>query len=202
MVVLQAEDRQFGVVVDGISDTQEIVVKPLGKQFKGVTAYAGATIMGDGRVALILDVGGIGQLSGVFSESREEARGAEPDKPEAFTEKQRLLLFHAGSFRRLAVPLSLVSRLEEFPRSSVEQAGGYDVIQYRGRILPLIPLRKVLEPEESSGPAAGPDEPVEAIVFNDGERSIGVVVDRFWISPRRWYRCVTEPDARDCSARA
>jgi two-component system chemotaxis sensor kinase CheA len=178
MVVLQAEDRQFGVVVDGISDTQEIVVKPLGKQFKGVTAYAGATIMGDGRVALILDVGGIGQLSGVFSESREEARGAEPDKPEAFTEKQRLLLFHAGSFRRLAVPLSLVSRLEEFPRSSVEQAGGYDVIQYRGRILPLIPLRKVLEPEESSGPAAGPDEPVEAIVFNDGDRSIGVVVDR------------------------
>ena len=62
--MLQAEDRQFGLVVDGINDTQEIVVKPLGKQLKGLTVYAGATIMGDGRVALILDVLGIGQRSG------------------------------------------------------------------------------------------------------------------------------------------
>ena len=65
LVVLQAEDRQFGLVVDSINDTQEVVVKPLGKQLKGLTLYAGATIMGDGRVALILDVLGIGQRSGV-----------------------------------------------------------------------------------------------------------------------------------------
>src|SRR5208282_975531 len=70
IVVLQAEDRQFGLVVDGINDTQEIVVKPLGKQLKGLTEYAGATIMGDGRVALILDVLGIGLRSGVLAESR------------------------------------------------------------------------------------------------------------------------------------
>ena len=76
MVVLQAEDRQFGLVVDGINDTQEIVVKPLGKQLKGLTVYAGATIMGDGRVALILDVLGIGQRSGVLAEFREQARAA------------------------------------------------------------------------------------------------------------------------------
>jgi hypothetical protein len=74
IVVLQAEDRQFGLVVDGINDTQEIVVKPLGKQLKGLTAYAGATIMGDGRVALILDVLGIGQRSGVIAELREQTR--------------------------------------------------------------------------------------------------------------------------------
>jgi two-component system chemotaxis sensor kinase CheA len=72
IVVLQAEDRQFGLVVDDIQDTQEIVVKPLGKQLKGLSCYAGATIMGDGRVALILDVLGIGQLSGVVQESREQ----------------------------------------------------------------------------------------------------------------------------------
>ena len=76
IVVLQAEDRQFGLVVDGINDTQEIVVKPLGKQLKGLTEYAGATIMGDGRVALILDVLGIGQRSGVLAEAREQARAA------------------------------------------------------------------------------------------------------------------------------
>jgi two-component system chemotaxis sensor kinase CheA len=177
MVVLQAEDRQFGVVVDGISDTQEIVVKPLGKQLKGITAYAGATIMGDGRVALILDVGGIGQRSGVLAESREQSRAADQSKADASAEKQRLLLFRAGSFQRLAVPLSLVSRLEEFPRSSIEHAGGFEVVQYRDRILPLIPLQSVLEPGAQSSAGAG-DEPVEAIVFNDGDRSIGIVVDQ------------------------
>ncbi len=80
LVVLQAEDQQFGLVVDGISDTQEIVVKPLGKQLKGLTLYAGATIMGDGRVALILDVLGIGQCSGVFGGPREAAQLAETPK--------------------------------------------------------------------------------------------------------------------------
>jgi two-component system chemotaxis sensor kinase CheA len=129
IVVLQAEDRQFGLVVDGINDTQEIVVKPLGKQLKGLTLYAGATIMGDGRVALILDVLGIGQRAAVFGESHEAARVAEKEKAQSKSERQRLLLFRAGSFERLAIPLSLVARLEEFPRSAIEHAGGGQVIQ-------------------------------------------------------------------------
>ena len=145
-MVLQAEDRQFGLVVDGINDTQEIVVKPLGKQLKGLTVYAGATIMGDGRVALILDVLGIGQRSGVLAESREQARAAAEQKAQSGIEQQRLLLFRAGSFERLAVPLSLVARLEEFPASAIEHAGGGQVVQYRNRILPLVSLRAVLEP--------------------------------------------------------
>ena len=155
MVVLQAEDRQFGLVVDGINDTQEIVVKPLSKQLKGLMVYAGATIMGDGRVALILDVLGIGQRSGVLAESREQARAVAEQKTLSGVEQQRLLLFRAGSFERLAVPLSLVARLEEFPQSSIEHAGGCQVVQYRNRILPLIPLRDVLE---SGAPDAGPDD--------------------------------------------
>ncbi len=104
IVVLQAEDRQFGLVVDGINDTQEIVVKPLSKQLKGLIEYAGATIMGDGRVALILDVLGIGQRSGVLAESREQARAAVEQKSKSDIKQQRLLLFRAGSFERLAVP--------------------------------------------------------------------------------------------------
>ena len=176
IVVLQAEDRQFGLVVDGINDTQEIVVKPLGKQLKGLTEYAGATIMGDGRVALILDVLGIGLRSGVLAESREQARVAAQTNVHAGVEQQRLLLFRAGSFERLAVPLSLVARLEEFPRSSIEFAGGCQVVQYRNRILPLVPLRAVLK-------SGAPDrdetaDPVQVIVFNDGDRSVGVVVDQ------------------------
>ena len=176
MVVLQAEDRQFGLVVDGINDTQEIVVKPLGKQLKGTTVYAGATIMGDGRVALILDVLGIGQHSGVFAESREQPRSAVEQKAESGIEQQRLLLFRAGSFERLAVPLSLVARLEEFPASSIEHAGGCQVVQYRNRILPLVPLREVLEPGSRDHNQKA--DPVQVVVFNDGERSVGLVVDQ------------------------
>jgi two-component system chemotaxis sensor kinase CheA len=177
IVVLQAEDRQFGLVVDGINDTQEIVVKPLGKQLKGITVYAGATIMGDGRVALILDVLGIGQRSGVLSESHEPTRAkVEKKKTNSGIEQQRLLLFRSGSFERLAVPLSLVARLEEFPRAGIERAGGGQVVQYRTSILPLIALRTVLEPGMSA-PAEDSD-PVQVVVLNDGDRSVGVVVDQ------------------------
>ena len=72
IVVLQADDRQFGLVVDSIMDTEEIVVKPLGKQMKGIAAYAGSTIMGDGKVALILDVIGLAQKAHVVTESAKE----------------------------------------------------------------------------------------------------------------------------------
>jgi two-component system chemotaxis sensor kinase CheA len=175
MVVLQAEDRQFGLVVDGINDTQEIVVKPLGKQLKGLTLYAGATIMGDGRVALILDVLGIGQRSGVLAEFPEQTRPSGQQKAQPEIAQQRLLLFRAGSFARLAVPLSLVARLEEFPQSAVEHAGGGEVVQYRNRILPLVYLRKVLEPH-TPDPGQPPD-PLQVVVFHDGDGSVGMVVD-------------------------
>ncbi|MGA3049654.1 MAG: chemotaxis protein CheW [Terracidiphilus sp.] len=175
MVVLQAEDRQFGLVVDGINDTQEIVVKPLGKQLKGITLYAGATIMGDGHVSLILDVLGLAQRSGIFGESRERAISAEKPKAQADLEKQRLLLFRAGSFERVAVPLSLVARLEEFPVASVERAGDSRVVQYRESILPLVSLREVLEP--NAPPADDIADPLQVVVFNDGDHAVGMVVD-------------------------
>jgi two-component system chemotaxis sensor kinase CheA len=175
MVVLQAEDRQFGLVVDGINDTQEIVVKPLGKQLKGLTLYAGATIMGDGRVALILDVLGIGQRSGVLAEFLEQTRATGQQKAQSEITQQRLLLFRAGSFARLAVPLSLVARLEEFPQSAIERASGGEVVQYRNRILPLVSLRKVLEPH-APDPGQLPD-PVQVVVFSDGDSSVGMVID-------------------------
>ncbi|MFN7994818.1 MAG: chemotaxis protein CheW [Bryobacteraceae bacterium] len=176
IVVLQAEDRQFGLVVDGINDTQEIVVKPLGKQLKGLTTYAGATIMGDGRVALILDVLGIGQQSGVLAETRDQAHTVTTQRLQSGLEQQRLLLFRAGSFERLAVPLSLVARLEEFPRSSLEHAAGRQVVQYRNRILRLVPLSTVLEAGTAESEQHA--DPVQVVVFNDGDRSVGMIVDQ------------------------
>jgi two-component system, chemotaxis family, sensor kinase CheA len=176
IVVLQAEDRQFGLVVDGISDTQEIVVKPLGKQLKGLNCYAGATIMGDGRVALILDVLGIGQKSGVVQEAREQARSDEGHEQQAASDRQTFLLFRAGSFERVAVPLALVARLEEFPQSKIEHAGGKLVVQYREQILPLVPLGTILQ--DGAADTAGTRNPAQAIVFADGGRMIGILVDQ------------------------
>jgi len=176
IVVLQAEDRQFGLVVDGISDTQEIVVKPLGKQLKGLNCYAGATIMGDGRVALILDVSGIAQLSGVVQESRDKSTAETQRHDHGGNERQTFLLFRAGSFERLAVPLSLVARLEEIALSKIEHAGGQRVVQYRGRILPLASLAPILDP--GAADTAGLQDPAQVVVFNFGERSMGILVDQ------------------------
>ena len=97
-------------------------------------------------------------------------------KAHSTAEKQRLLLFRAGSFERLAVPLSLVSRLEEFPQSVIERAGGSPVVQYRGGILALLSLAKVLEPDAPDD--AMDRDPAQVIVFQDGERSLGLVVDQ------------------------
>ena len=177
IVVLQAEDRQFGLVVDGIRDTQEIVVKPLGKQLKGLAAYSGATVMGDGRVVLILDVQGIARLAGLATnpygaESR-AAAGTNPETDARTAERQALLLFRSPGFERMAVPLSLVSRLEEFPASRVERSGGRPVVQYRDRILPLVSLDSLDGAAQSAD--AGRNL-LQVIVFLDGGRGLGLVV--------------------------
>jgi two-component system chemotaxis sensor kinase CheA len=177
IAVLQAEDQQFGLVVEGVKDTQEIVVKPLGKHLKGLNCYAGATIMGDGRVALILDVLGIAQKSGAVACGSERTRiEAEMRQEKAAENRQTYLLFRAGPFERLAVPLSLVARLEEFPLARIERAGNRQVVQYRGRILPLVPLAPILEPGCTD--TAGSQDPVQAVVFNNGDRRIGLLVDQ------------------------
>lgn len=174
IVVLQAEDRQFGLVVDRVNDTQEIVVKPLGKQMKGISGYAGATIMGDGHVALILDVMGIAQRSGVLAEGRGSTRGDEKSSGDAAVEtRNSMLLFRAGSFDRLAVPLALVARLEEIPRERLEYAAGRPVVQYRGQLLPLVGLDGQLGIES----VGADDSPVQVIVFADGDNRIGMIVD-------------------------
>jgi len=176
IVVLQAEQKQFGLIVDGVNDTQEIVVKPLGKQLKRLTCYSGSTIMGDGEVALILDVPGIGHLSGVLAEGRTERRDAKQQKTASTSDKQRLLLFKAGSFDRLAVPLSLVSRLEEFPTDILEWADGRRVVQYRDRILPLVSLQEILEP--GARYAFEDNNPVQVVVFGSDDRCVGIIVDQ------------------------
>ena len=176
IVVLQADGREFGLVVDRINDTQEIVVKPLGKQFKGLTAYAGATIMGDGRVALILDVHGLAELSGVLNTAHDASRAQVERHEQAASGRQNYLVFRAGTFERLAVPLSLVARLEEFPIDRIEHAGGRLVIQYRGQILHLVQLSSLLDGTPVD--AGGLQDPVQVVVFSDRDRVLGLIVDQ------------------------
>jgi two-component system, chemotaxis family, sensor kinase CheA len=178
IVVLQIADQQFGLVVDEVNDTEEIVVKPLGKQLKGSAGFAGATIMGDGRVALILDVLGIAQLASVASESRDSQHGDAHHGTAArlSSKRQSLLLCRAGSAERIAVPLALVSRLEEFHRASIEHAAGSSVVRYRDEILPLVELGALVDAGGSS--IDGENDPIQVVVFSDGHHRVGVVVDR------------------------
>ncbi|MBI3410433.1 MAG: chemotaxis protein CheA [Planctomycetes bacterium] len=175
IVILQADDRQFGLVVEWINDTEEIVVKPLGKQLKGIPLFAGATIMGDGKVALILDVLGIAQTAGVVSEVRDRHLGQSVAVgQESKDALETLLLFGLGSDQRMAIALSTVARLEEIPTKSVERADNHEVVQYRGDIMPLMFLNRVL-PGASAAPAAA--EMLQVVVYTEKGRSVGLVVD-------------------------
>jgi two-component system, chemotaxis family, sensor kinase CheA len=174
IVVLQADDREFGLVVDEVRDTEEIVVKPLGKELKGIPVFAGAAIMGDGRVALIIDVIGLAQHAGVVGGGQDQLRKAlrkeSLSEHQGGDERQALLLFAVDDEGTMAIPLSLVARLEEFSPSRLERVRGRHVVQYRGEILPLIDL--------SEGAASETGGSVHVIVYSAGERSVGLVVRR------------------------
>ena len=186
IVVLQANDHPFGLVVDEINDSEEIVVKPLSKHLRALKIFAGATIMGDGKVALILDVVGLAQNANLLSEASDRALAEKTAElaeslDQNRAEKQTFLLFAGPDDARMALPLSTVARLEEFRASDVEKSGGEWVIQYRGKILPLIRLDVVLEERRSRlrhGNKTVEPDPLQVLVCNDEGRTIGIVVER------------------------
>jgi two-component system, chemotaxis family, sensor kinase CheA len=173
IVVLEVEDRRFGLVVDGVLDTQEIVVKPLSSQLEHVPVYAGATILGDGSVALILDVLALAQRAHLAGTGREQARAApghaEPDRPRTGA---ALLVASVGRDRQVAIPLERVTRLEEFPAGTVEHVGSRELVQYGEEILPLVRLGGHLGPR-----ARAEDDALTVVVCSTGGRTVGLVVD-------------------------
>ncbi len=178
IVVLRAEDRQFGLVVDQINDTEEIVVKPLRKQLKSAKVFAGASIMGDGRVALILDVVGLAQRANLIGENREAKSRQDTMAQQTGDARQTLLLFQAGADGRMAIPLSSVARLEEFQRSAIERSGRQQVVQYRGHILPLVYVGEVVECGAGTDARDSGESPLQVVVYTEQGRSVGLVVDR------------------------
>jgi two-component system chemotaxis sensor kinase CheA len=174
IVVLQADGRQLGLVVDEINDTEEIVVKPLGKQLKGISCFAGATIMGDGKVALILDILGLVQRASLAGESHEHAATAAKDQSdEGAGQLESWLLFRVGDRGKLAVPLAMVSRLEEFDPKTIEMCGNRRVVQYRGEIMPLVCVAEALQ--WTARTAA--EGPMQVVVHSEGGRCVGLIVD-------------------------
>ncbi len=188
IVVVQATDKPFGLVVDAINDTQEIVVKPLGKQLKSVACFAGATIMGDGKVALILDVHGIAQQTHMTEAQEKAILADENSRRESSEPPQQLLVFQGPDSRRMAIHLSRVCRLEEFPRHLLERVGKQDVVQYRNQIMPVIYLSAVFGSDGDSanfgsnslgGRSPAADDKLPLVVVSIGsEHQVGLVVDR------------------------
>jgi two-component system chemotaxis sensor kinase CheA len=171
VVVVQADDVRFGICVDEVHDTQEIVVKPIGRQLKSLPTYAGATIMGDGRVALILDVPGIAHAHALAQHGRQVTRVAEASA--AADASTALLVLEVGG-QRAALPLREVSRLEEFALDRIETSGDTEAVQYRDGILPLVRLAGVIGLVER----ARDDDQVSVVVHEFGDTRIGIVIDR------------------------
>jgi two-component system, chemotaxis family, sensor kinase CheA len=175
IVVLKAEDQQFGLIVDRVNDSEEIVVKPLSKQLKGIPLYSGTTIMGDGKVALILDVVGAAQIGKVVSQRRDRSMSEQSLRTNRVSETQTLLVVAAGRNGRCAMPLSQVTRLEKFETKRLEYSNQMRVIQYRDEILPLRTLSEILgiEATEKSG-----DREVDVVVYSENGKSIGIMVEK------------------------
>ncbi|PXW65723.1 hybrid sensor histidine kinase/response regulator [Methylobacterium sp. B4] len=168
VVVAQVGRQRFGVLVDEVFHTEEIVVKPMSSKLRHIPLFAGNTILGDGAVVLIVDPNGVAKLVGQSAQSG-AATETEAEEIEAGDAKATLLVFKGGAGGFKAVPLSLVTRLEEIDASKIEHLGGRPLIQYRGRLMPLVPADPGITLRSEGNQAL--------VVFSDGDRAMGLVVD-------------------------
>jgi len=172
IVVTQVGASVFGIIVDRLYDTEEIVVKPVPPILRHIGMFSGNTILGDGSVIMILDPNGIARATAVAAEGN-GARNAEAAAAQGLRSAERtaLLLFRAGEATPKAVPLGLVARLDDIPLDTIEYSGGQPVVQYRGQLMPLISM---------SGAPPGDDAGrgrQTVLVFSERERSLGLMVD-------------------------
>jgi two-component system chemotaxis sensor kinase CheA len=170
VIVLEAAGRKVGLAVDDVLDTEEIVVKPLSGPLRNVQSFSGATILGDGSVIMILDPNGVSaEVATSEAEDSEIQDDIGAEETNSLGARQRLLLVKAGGDEPKAVPVSLITRLEDFEAGKIESVDGRFVVQYRGRLLPLA---------HASGHemfATEGRQPV--LVFSEDDRSAGVAVD-------------------------
>ena len=166
IVVTQVGNQIFGIVVDTVFHTEEIVVKPMSSKLRHIAMFSGNTILGDGSVIMIIDPNGIAQAVGTAVTRQDETEVAQSAQAEKTVS---LLVFRAGSSQPKAVPLSLVTRLEEIDCKKIELSNGRHLVQYRGQLMPLV---RVNDEARVRSEGAQP-----LLVFSDGGRTMGLVVD-------------------------
>lgn len=171
VAVMQVGGQAFGIILDRVFDTEEIVVKPVAPILRHITMFSGNTILGDGSVIMILDPNGIARAAGVGLDaaSEEERRGAPAAIGMRSDAKTSLLLFRAGDGGPKAVPLGLVARLEDIPGERIEMSGMTPVVQYRGALMPIVPLSPGW-----TAPSGDARQPV--LVFTERDRAMGLAV--------------------------
>ncbi|MCF8474160.1 MAG: chemotaxis protein CheW [Emcibacter sp.] len=171
IVITQVGTFTFGIVVDQVYDTEEIVVKPVAPILKDLHTFAGNTILGDGKVIMILDPNGIvSQISDKVADTTKfDMEEEDASQNKTTSDKEAVLLFSACANNRRAVPLSLVARLEEIDVNLIEKSDGRPVFQYRGRLMPLLNL------DNSQTFKTEGRQPI--LVFADGEKTMGIAVD-------------------------
>ncbi len=174
IVVVAARQRRYGLVVDEIHDTEEIVIKPLHRKLQQIASYSGATVLSDGGVALILEVQGVAAMAGIDLFSTPSRTPIAESALEEISSPQPFVVFQAGEGALLAVPLRMVARLEHIPKSSLEVVAGAEVVQYRKAILPVVRPEAVL-PIGKSRVSIEEEQPL--IVFDFGHM-VGMAVDK------------------------
>jgi len=169
VVVTQVGRQRFGILVDGVFHTEEIVVKPMSSKLRHIQLFSGNTILGDGAVVLIVDPNGLARMVGSGSEDGQFAGDEGAEQAGAQDEETTtMLVFRGGGESLKAVPLSLVTRLEEIDASTIEWVSGRPLVQYRGRLMPLVACDEQLAIKREGMQAL--------VVFSDGELSLGLAV--------------------------
>jgi two-component system, chemotaxis family, sensor kinase CheA len=169
IAVLDADGRRFGLVVDGLADPEEIVVKPLSAALRGIGLYTGATILGNGELALILDPGAIALRAQISLNTEDGSGASQTSETESMTESEYLLVETAG--RNSAVPLRDVLRIEHIPASRVEYIGSRPVLNVSGQLLPVEDIGSVLDAAR-----VDPKASIIVVVCRKEERHVGIVV--------------------------
>ena len=178
IAILQSSGIRFGLVVDEVLNMQEVVVKPLGPLLKDVTDFAGATILGNGRVALILDIDGIAIQSGMVAKIQSRPLNADSTLEEASEEDVAMLSFELEGQSRLAIYLDHVERLEMISPKQVQRNGNRDVIQYGNEIMHLLYLNHYIEGAKKGKASSTEDEVIPVIVHYTNDIPVGLVVSQ------------------------
>jgi two-component system chemotaxis sensor kinase CheA len=175
IAVLDVDGRRFGLVVDGLADPEEIVVKPLSAVLKSIGLYSGATVLGNAELALILDPGAIAVKAGVSINAREaEIRSADEHGSVATRDSVEYLLVEVAG-RRAAVPLSDVLRIEQLPLSRIEYIGYRPVLNFEGQLMAVEDSGGLLNAARETG---GMEASIIVVVCRDGNRHVGIAVSQ------------------------